>query len=102
MCSLSIILGLRPKCSGGEVKSRMAGISLIALFFTTSTPSGRLTKSVTAEIVAGIGGENLRFYTPNPTCDFYSCTDYASSNHFMGDVGEWCSFPDKQAARKSP
>ena len=47
----------------------------------------RLTKSITAEVVAGIGGESLRFYTPNATCNFFSCTNYVSSNHFMGDVG---------------
>jgi hypothetical protein len=47
----------------------------------------RLTKSITAEVMGGIGGESLRFYTPYPTCDFFSCTTYVSSNHFMGDIG---------------
>jgi len=47
----------------------------------------RLRKSITAEVMAGIGGESLRFYTPYPTCDYFSCTNYVSSNHFMGDIG---------------
>ena len=49
----------------------------------------RLTKSITAEVLAGIGGENLRFYTGNVNCDFFTgnCTNYVSSNHFMGDIG---------------
>jgi len=47
----------------------------------------RLTKSITAEVMAGIGAESLRFYTAYPSCDFYSCTNYVSSNHFMGDIG---------------
>jgi hypothetical protein len=47
----------------------------------------RLTKSITAEVMAGIGAESLHFYTPYPSCDFYSCTNYVSSNHFMGDIG---------------
>lgn len=49
----------------------------------------RLTKSITAEVLAGIGGENLRFYTGNVACDPFTgnCTNYVSSNHFMGDIG---------------
>ncbi len=46
-----------------------------------------ITKRITAELLAGIGAESLRFYTPNPNCNYYSCTNYFSSNHFMGDVG---------------
>ena len=46
-----------------------------------------LTKSITAEVMAGIGAESLRFYTPYPNCSYYSCTNYFSSNHFMGDIG---------------
>jgi hypothetical protein len=36
------------------------------------------------DIMAGIGGEDLRFYTPYYTCGFTSCTNYQSSNHFAG------------------
>lgn len=47
----------------------------------------QLTKSITAELMAGIGAESLRFYTANPNCNYYTCTNYVSSNHFMGDIG---------------
>jgi len=48
----------------------------------------RLAKAVTAELVAGIGGEDVRFYTGTLNCNnFFNCTDYVSANHFMGDVG---------------
>jgi len=42
---------------------------------------------VGADIMAGIGGEDLRFYTPYTTCGFTSCTNYVSSNHFAGHFG---------------
>ncbi len=41
------------------------------------------------ELLGGIGGLSTRFYTQTYTCNYfyYSCTNYYSSNHFMGDVG---------------
>jgi hypothetical protein len=39
------------------------------------------------ELLAGIGGLSTRFYTPVYFCNFYGCTNYYSSNHFLGDVG---------------
>ncbi len=47
----------------------------------------RLGAHLSAELMAGIGAENLRFYTPFETCSFTSCTNYVSSNHFVGDFG---------------
>jgi hypothetical protein len=48
----------------------------------------RLAKPITAEILAGVGAESLRFYTGNIACNFVTgCTNYSSSNHFMGDFG---------------
>jgi hypothetical protein len=47
----------------------------------------RLAKPLTAELLAGIGGEDLRFYgglNYNPIAGY---TNYTSSNHFMGDFG---------------
>jgi hypothetical protein len=47
----------------------------------------KLTKNITAELLGGIGGEDLRFYgnlNYNPLAGY---TNYTSSNHFMGDVG---------------
>jgi hypothetical protein len=47
----------------------------------------KLAKPVTAELIAGIGGESLRFYTPYLNCGYTGCAPYLSSNHFMGDFG---------------
>ncbi len=44
-------------------------------------------RKVGADIMAGIGGEDLRFYTPYVSCGFTSCTNYVSSNHFAGHIG---------------
>lgn len=44
-------------------------------------------KKFGGDVMAGIGGEDLRFYTPFFTCGFTSCTNYTSSNHFAGHFG---------------
>jgi hypothetical protein len=47
----------------------------------------KLTKNLSAELLAGIGGEDLRFYGLTNCNNFFGCTSYSSSNHFMGDFG---------------
>ena len=47
----------------------------------------KLSKSLTAELLAGIGGEDVRFYGITTCNNFFGCTAYSSSNHFMGDFG---------------
>ena len=47
----------------------------------------RIGKNFTAELVGGIGGEDLRFYGFTNCNNFFGCTSYTSSNHFMGDFG---------------
>jgi len=48
----------------------------------------KLAKRATAELLAGIGGEDIRFYTPYLNCGYVTgCTNYISSNHFLGDFG---------------
>lgn len=44
------------------------------------------------ELLGGIGAESSRFYSQTYTCDFYSCSNYVSSNHFMEDVGAAIKF----------
>jgi len=45
-------------------------------------------KKLGADAMAGIGGEDLRFYTPFlVNCGALSCTNYVSSNHFAFHVG---------------
>jgi len=44
-----------------------------------------LIKSVVPEFQGGIGAESIRFYTGNVSCSqITGCTNYQSSNHFMG------------------
>jgi len=40
-----------------------------------------------ADLSAGIGAESIRFYQPFYSCTYVSCTNYTSSNHFMGHFG---------------
>lgn len=47
----------------------------------------RISKNLTAEVLGGIGGEDLRFYGLINCSNIFGCTTYSSSNHFMGDVG---------------
>ncbi len=49
--------------------------------------SRRVGKKVGFEVMAGIGAENVRFYTGTESCNFITCTDYTSSTHFLGHVG---------------
>jgi hypothetical protein len=46
-----------------------------------------ISKNLTGEVLAGIGGEDLRFYGTLNFSNFAGYTNYVSSNHFMGDVG---------------
>ncbi|HZU30288.1 MAG TPA: hypothetical protein VFB79_04180 [Candidatus Angelobacter sp.] len=52
-----------------------------------------LGKRAQAELTAGIGAESIRFYTPFLTCGtFTGCTDFVSSNHFLGQFGAGIRF----------
>lgn len=47
----------------------------------------KLGKHGGAELMAGVGWESLRFYQPFLTCGAFTCTNFVSSNHFMGHFG---------------
>ena len=47
----------------------------------------RFNKKVGAELSAGIGAESIQFYSGTYQCNFVTCTDYVSSNHFLGHFG---------------
>ncbi len=50
--------------------------------------SPKLGKHAELDLLAGIGAESLRFYNNYYTCSYVSgCTNYTSSNHFMGVFG---------------
>jgi hypothetical protein len=51
----------------------------------------KLGKSVTAQLMAGIGGEDVRFYNPAGGCGL-GCTNFVSTQHFMGHFGAGLSF----------
>jgi hypothetical protein len=48
-------------------------------------PSG--LKRVAPQLEAGIGAESIRFYQNFFVCGFSGCTNYSSSNHFLGHFG---------------
>lgn len=45
------------------------------------------SKRLSAELLGGIGAESTRFYQQYYNCDFTGCTNYTSSNHFLGELG---------------
>ncbi|HEU5451928.1 MAG TPA: hypothetical protein VFU76_08085 [Terriglobales bacterium] len=47
----------------------------------------QLGPHVGADLMAGIGAESIRFYTGQYVCSFTSCTNYQTSNHFLGHIG---------------
>jgi hypothetical protein len=50
--------------------------------------ASRFGKYFGAQVSAGIGAESLRFYNNYYTCSYLTgCTNYTSSNHFMGAFG---------------
>ena len=44
-------------------------------------------KRVAPQLEAGIGAESVRFYQNFFICGFSGCTNYSSSNHFLGHFG---------------
>lgn len=47
----------------------------------------QFSKAAGADLMAGIGGAAIRFYTPFFTCDFSGCFNYQTDNHFLGHFG---------------
>lgn len=52
--------------------------------FVAAPPLG---KHAQANLQAGIGGLDIRFYQPVFTCNFFGCTNFSSSQHFSTHVG---------------
>lgn len=58
------------------------------IFYDFNAVYGVTQKKFGGDVMAGIGGEDLRFYTPFFQCGAFSgCTNYQSSNHFAFHVG---------------
>jgi len=47
----------------------------------------RVAKHTYFELLAGLGSESTRYYQPFQICDFYTCRNYVTINHFMGHFG---------------
>jgi len=58
------------------------------IFYTfNGLVAAKVNKRITVEGYGGLGGESVRFYQGSFTCSFTGCTNYTSSNHFLGDIG---------------
>jgi len=88
---------------GGEVYWRAtqsdnylgSGFNYRPLFYDfNAVYSPKLASHTYLELVGGIGALSTRFYT-GTTCGPYSCSNYQSSNHFMGDFGAGIKFYPK-------
>jgi hypothetical protein len=71
---------------GGTTSSFSFAQPYRPLFYDFNAVYGRsLEKKIGFDVMAGIGGEDLRFYTAYYSCGSFSgCTNYVSSNHFAG------------------
>lgn len=47
----------------------------------------RLGKKLSLDVFGGIGYQDTRLYTSQYSCDYFSCTNYSTANHFLVDVG---------------
>ena len=47
----------------------------------------KIRNRMSAELMAGAGGLNTRFYRGTETCSFVTCTNFVTSNHFMFHAG---------------
>lgn len=47
----------------------------------------KISKRMSAELMAGVGLENTRFYKGTEACTFLTCTNFVSSSHIMEHFG---------------
>jgi hypothetical protein len=47
----------------------------------------RWGKIAQPELLAGIGGESIRFYQPFTSCSAFSCSNFVSNNHVLVHIG---------------
>ena len=57
------------------------------IFYDFNGVYSRTYKKFGGDVMAGIGGEDLRFYGVLNCGSFTGCTNYVSSNHFAGHFG---------------
>ncbi|HLK31877.1 MAG TPA: hypothetical protein VKT29_02235 [Terriglobales bacterium] len=80
--------GVGAEVSWRATQANYAGIAPYRpVFYDVDAVYAPRFSRVTPELMAGIGAESLRFYQPYYVCGFTGCTNYTSSNHFMGVLG---------------
>lgn len=81
-------LGISGELAWRGTRSIFAGIQPYRpLFYDfNAIYAPKLGKHLTAEMMGGIGWESIRLYQPFTTCGF-TCTNFISSNHFLGHFG---------------
>jgi hypothetical protein len=73
---------------GGTTSSFSFAQPYRPIFYDFNGVYGVTKKKYGIDLMGGVGGENLRFYTPYYSCSSFSgCTNYVSSNHFAGHFG---------------
>ena len=81
-------LGVGAEVAWRATQANYAGIAPYRpLFYDVAAVYEPSFGRVAPQLLAGIGAESLRFYQPYFNCGFTGCTNYTSSNHFMGVVG---------------
>jgi hypothetical protein len=80
--------GINGEVTWRASRSTFAGVAPYrpVLFDINAVYAPRLGR-ISPELMAGIGAENIRFYQNFLNCGFTGCTNYTSSNHFLGHFG---------------
>lgn len=82
--------GVGAEVSWRATQADFAGIASAPyrpLFYDVNAVYAPRFSRVSPELLAGIGAESLRFYQNFLNCNAFGCTNYTSSNHFMGVLG---------------
>ena len=81
-------LGLGAEVSWRATQANYAGIAPYRpIFYDVYGLYNHTFGKVAPQLLVGIGAESLRFYQPYIQCGAFGCTNYNSSNHFMGVLG---------------
>lgn len=82
--------GVGAEIAWRATEDHYAGLSTVpfrSVFYDAGAVYAPKYGKISPELMAGIGAESLRFYQPYFVCGFTGCTNYTSSNHFMGVLG---------------
>ena len=81
-------LGVGAEVSWRATQTNYAGIAPFRpIFYDVYGLYNHTFGKVAPQLLVGIGAESLRFYQPYIQCGAFGCTNYNSSNHFMGVLG---------------